>query len=83
MRGPPVVSSGSRARYGYGLLVELDEDESGCELLLLVELLAPLLLPLVPLAPLAPLPSLELLPLLEPELGNSEPPVAELRLTPK
>jgi len=61
------------------LLVELEEEESGCELL-------PLLLPLVPLLPLAPLPlSLEplLLPLLEPELGDSEAPVAELPLTPK
>jgi len=35
----------------YGLLVELEDDESGCELLPL----EPLLLPLVPLAPEAPL----------------------------
>jgi len=78
-----VVSDGSRARYGYGLLVELEEEESGCALLL------PLLLPLVPLLPLAPLllfvslKPLLLLPLLDPELGYSEPPVAELPLTPK
>jgi len=80
MREPPVVSGDSRARYGYGLLVELEEDdESGCALLL------PLLLPLVPLDPLAPLLpwSLLLLPLLEPLLGDSDPPVAELPLTPK
>jgi hypothetical protein len=63
------------------LLVELDEDESGCELLLFGELLVPLLLPLVPLLPEAPLPSVELPPLLEP--GDSEPPVAEPGLTPK
>jgi len=63
----------------YGLLVELEEDESGCELLPVL-----VLLPLVPLAPLAPLPlSLLLLPLLDPELGYSEPPVAEFGLTPK
>jgi hypothetical protein len=60
------------------LLVELDEDdESGCELLLFGELL-PLLLPLGPLLPAAPLPSL-----LDPEPGDSAPPVAELGLTPK